>query len=171
MIMSIKKLPIGKTAAERGENWMRRKDRERDPAFAWSIFDRASYGVLSMRDEEGGYGVPISPARIGETVYFHCAMKGKKLDCLAKWPEATLTTAEAGEADYFSVCFASAILRGTVVIVDSESEKREALIAITRRYCPDLMGEIDQYLLRYLPSTCVCRMDVREITGKERVRE
>ena len=118
---------------------MRRKDRERDPAFAWSIFDRASYGVLSMRDEEGGYGVPISPARIGETVYFHCAMKGKKLDCLAKWPEATLTTAEAGEADYFSVCFASAILRGTVVIVDSESEKREALIAITRRYCP---GEI-----------------------------
>ena len=124
-----------------------------------------------MRDEEGGYGVPISPARIGETVYFHCAMKGKKLDCLAKWPEATLTTAEAGEADYFSVCFASAILRGTVVIVDSESEKREALIAITRRYCPDLMGEIDQYLLRYLPSTCVCRMDVREITGKERVRE
>ena len=54
---------------------MRRKDRERDPAFAWSIFDRASYGVLSMRDEEGGYGVPISPARIGETVYFHCAMK------------------------------------------------------------------------------------------------
>lgn len=150
---------------------MRRKDRERDPAFAWSIFDRASYGVLSMRDEEGGYGVPISPARIGETVYFHCAMKGKKLDCLAKWPEATLTNAEAGEADYFSVCFASAILRGTVVIVDSESEKREALIAITRRYCPDLMGEIDQYLLRYLPSTCVCRMDVREITGKERVRE
>ena len=150
---------------------MRRKDRERDPAFAWSIFDRASYGVLSMRDEEGGYGVPISPARIGETVYFHCAMKGKKLDCLAKWPEATLTTAEAGEADYFSGCFASAILRGTVVIVDSESEKREALVAITRRYCPDLMGEIDQYLLRYLPSTCVCRMDVREITGKERVRE
>ncbi|MDE6997422.1 MAG: pyridoxamine 5'-phosphate oxidase family protein, partial [Oscillospiraceae bacterium] len=62
---------------------MRRKDRERDAAFAWEVFDKAPFGVLSLRDGEGGYGVPISPARIGETVYFHCARTGKKLDCIA----------------------------------------------------------------------------------------
>ena len=44
---------------------MRRKDRERDAAFAWEVFDKAPFGVLSLRDGEGGYGVPISPARIG----------------------------------------------------------------------------------------------------------
>lgn len=63
---------------------MRRKDRARDPAFAWLVFDQAAYGVLSMRDEGGGYGVPVSPARIGEKIYFHCAMEGKKVDCLSR---------------------------------------------------------------------------------------
>ena len=147
---------------------MRRKDRQRDAAFAWSVFDRVPYGVLSLRDGDGGYGVPLSPARIGEKVYFHCAMEGKKLACIAQWPEATLTVAEAGEPDYFSVCFSSAILRGKVTIVEDEAEKREALLAIARRYCPDLMGEADHYLQGQLSSTCVCRMDAREITGKER---
>ena len=80
---------------------MRRKDRERDAAFAWEVFDKAPYAVLSMRDGEGGYGVPLSPARIGERVYFHCALEGKKLDCLARWPEASLTAVEGLEPDYF----------------------------------------------------------------------
>lgn len=147
---------------------MRRKDRQRDTAFAWSVFDRVPYGVLSLRDGEGGYGVPISPARIGEKVYFHCALEGKKLSCIAQWPEATLTVAEAGTADYFSVCFASAILRGRVTVVEDEAEKLDALLAIIRRYCPDLMAEADSYLRNHLAATCVCRMDVVEITGKER---
>ena len=46
---------------------MRRTDRQRDAAFAWEVFDRAPYAVLSVRDGEGGYGIPVSPARVGET--------------------------------------------------------------------------------------------------------
>ena len=149
---------------------MRRKDRQRDAAFAWAVFDRAPYGVLSLRDGEGAYGVPVSPARIGEKVYYHCAPEGKKLSCIARWPEATLTAAEAGEGDFFSVCYASAVLRGRITVVEDEGEKYEALLAITRRYCPDLMGEADDYLRRRLKDTCVCRLDLREITGKERLK-
>ena len=147
---------------------MRRKDRERDAAFAWAVFDRAAFSVLSLRDGEGGYGVPVSPARIGETVYFHCVREGKKLTCLARWPSATLTAAEVNGPDYFSVCFASAILRGTVTVVEEAGERRAALEAITRRYCPELLGELDGYLARELAAVCVCRMEVSEITGKER---
>lgn len=150
---------------------MRRKDRQRDAAFAWAVFDRAPYGVLCLRDGEGGYGVPVSPARIGETVYFHCALEGKKLSCIAQWPEAALTAAEVNGPDYFSVCYASAILRGRVTVVEDEREKYEALLAITRRYCPDQIREADAYLRGHLKGTCVCRMDVREITGKERRKE
>ena len=150
---------------------MRRADRQRDEIFAWSVFDRAPYAVLCLRDGEGGYGVPISPARIGEKVYFHCAREGRKLSCIARWPEASLVAAEAGEADYFSICFASAVLRGRVTVVEDEEERREALLAIARRYCPDLMGEADAYLGGLRNVTCVCRMDVEEITGKERRKE
>ena len=146
---------------------MRRKDRERDAAFAWEVFDQASFGVLSMRDGEGGYGVPISPARIGEAVYFHCAVEGKKLDCLAQWPQACLTACEAAGPDYFSCKYRSAILRGQVSMVEDEAEKTAALRAITEKFCPGDMPDFEKYIPK-MKATVVCRMDVTEITGKER---
>lgn len=147
---------------------MRRKDRERDAAFAWEVFDRASFAVLSMRDGDGGYGVPISPARIGETVYFHCALEGKKLDCLARWPRASLAVCEVAGPDYFSCKYRSAIFRGEVSLVENEAEKIAALRAITEKYCPDDMTDFEEYARRQ-KGTAVCRMDVTEITGKERM--
>lgn len=148
---------------------MRRKDRERDAAFAWEVFDRAPYALLSIWDGEGGYGVPVSPARIGETVYFHCAREGKKLDCLAKWPQASLAAVTDVGPDYFGCNYRSAILRGEVSLVGDEAEKIEALRAISRRYCPEDMADFDAYLSPRLRSTVVCRMDVRSVTGKERM--
>lgn len=148
---------------------MRRKDRERDAAFAWEVFDRAAFGVLSLRDGEGGYGVPVSPARIGDAVYFHCAQAGKKLDCIARWPQASLTVCEVLGPDYFACCYRSAILRGKVSLVEDEEEKAAALRAVSRKYCPGDMGDFDAYLAPRLKTTAVYRMDVAEITGKERM--
>lgn len=148
---------------------MRRKDRERDAAFAWGVFDRAPFAVLSMRDEEGAYGVPVSPARIGETVYFHCAQAGKKLDCLSKWPQASLTAVTDAAPDYFACSYRSAILRGRISPVKDEAEKKEALRAISQRYCPDDIADFDAYLAPRLQTTVICRMDVTEVTGKERM--
>lgn len=148
---------------------MRRKDRERDAAFAWEVFDRAPYAVLSMRDGEGGYGVPVSPARIGDRVYFHCAQAGKKLDCLAQWSQASLTAVTDVGPDYFGCNFRSAILRGEVSLVEDRTEKTEALRAISQRYCPEDMADFDAYLAPRLQSTAVCRMDVKSIAGKERM--
>ena len=140
---------------------MRRKDRERDAAFAWEVFDRTPFGVLSLRDGEGAYGVPISPARVGETVYFHCAREGKKQTCIARQPQASLT-------DYFGCRYRSAILRGRISPVEDEEERAEALRAISQRYCPGDMADFDAYLAPRLAATAVYRMDVTEITGKER---
>ncbi len=148
---------------------MRRKDRERDAAFAWEVFDRAPYAVLCMRDEEGGYGVPVSPARIGERVYFHCAREGKKLDCLARWPQASLTAVTDVGPDYFACTFRSAVLQGEVSPVEDETEKIEALRAISQRYCPEDMADFDEYLAPRLKATAVYRMDVRSAAGKERM--
>lgn len=148
---------------------MRRKDRERDAAFAWTVFDRAAYAVLCMRDGDGGYGVPISPARIGEKVYFHCAPKGRKLDCLAQWPDASLTAVSDVEADYFGCKFRSAILRGRISLVEDEAERSEALRAISQRYCPGNMADFGEYLAPRRRATAVYRMDTAEITGKERM--
>ena len=147
---------------------MRRKDRERDAAFAWEVFDKAAYGVLSLRDGEGGYGVPVSPARIGEKVYFHCATAGKKLDCIAQWSQACLTVCEVVGPDYFGCKYRSAILTGKVALVEDETERAAALRSIVEKYCPSDMPDFDDYFAPRAKATAVCRMDVTEITGKER---
>ncbi len=147
---------------------MRRKDRERDAAFAWEVFDRTPFGVLSLRDGEGAYGVPISPARVGETVYFHCAREGKKQTCIARQPQASLTVVGPVAPDYFGCRYRSAILRGRISPVEDEEERAEALRAISQRYCPGDMADFDAYLAPRLAATAVYRMDVTEITGKER---
>ena len=147
---------------------MRRKDRERDAGFAWEVFDRAPFAVLCLRDGQGGYGVPVSPARMGEAVYFHCAPAGKKLDCLTRWPEVSLTAADPASPACFGVNYRSAVLRGRASLVEDEEEKREALRAISRRWCPEDMADFEEYLAPRLKEVSVCRIDMTEITGKER---
>lgn len=59
---------------------MLRKDRERDAAFAWEVFQKAPYATLSLTDEVGKpYAIPISPVvdEAYHVVYFHCAGHGE----------------------------------------------------------------------------------------------
>lgn len=121
---------------------MRRKDRQREEDFAWRVFDQAPYGVLSMRDGEGGYGVPVSPARVGEKVYFHCAMEGKKLDCLCQWPEASMALVTDVGPDYFAITFRSAVLRGRVTVVTDEDEEAGGLARHLAAILPGTDGRL-----------------------------
>ena len=45
-----------------------------------------------MIDEDGeAYAVPVSMARLENKLYFHCALTGKKIDCLRKHPKVYIT--------------------------------------------------------------------------------
>ena len=66
---------------------MRRSDRATTAEKAWEILENAEYMTLSMMGAEGvPYGVTLSFARVGESLYFHCANEGYKLDSLRKNP-------------------------------------------------------------------------------------
>ena len=53
---------------------MRRKDREMDREFALAVTDKCEYATLAMAAKDGEpYGVPVTSARDGEKIYFHCA--------------------------------------------------------------------------------------------------
>ena len=70
---------------------MRRKDKERDAAFAWQVLRDAAYSVLAMTDADGTpYCVPVNHIADPEhnAVYFHCAGAGRKWTILEKEPPA-----------------------------------------------------------------------------------
>ena len=72
---------------------MRKKSREMDAAFALEVMDKAPYITVSFTRPDGRpYGVPLSLARTDEkTFYFHGALEGEKMDCIAHSPIVALS--------------------------------------------------------------------------------
>ena len=73
---------------------MRRKDRQRDAAFAWQVMREAPYATLSLADGAGRpYAVPVSQAADEEAgaIYFHCALAGEKYEIFRDGCEAAMS--------------------------------------------------------------------------------
>lgn len=156
---------------------MRRKDREMDAAFALEVFDKAPYITVSFTRPDGRpYGVPLSMARTDEkTFYFHGAMEGEKMDCIAHCPIVALSAVTrcaptVGPKDNsFTLEFKSAMAVGKAEIVTDKEEKIKALRAICQRFLPRHMDAFEQALAESLDVTAVVRITLTEPpTGKRK---
>lgn len=148
---------------------MRRKDREKDRDFAFMVVDKCEYAVLSMIDIEGKpYAVPISIARQGEFIYFHCAKEGKKLDAIQTHKDVCISCVgnTCREKDEFTAKYESAILYGTAEEVILEEEKITALRLLCERHTPTNMKNFDKAIEQSLSRTAVWRIQINSITGK-----
>ncbi len=150
---------------------MRRKDREMDENFAIGVVDKCQYAVLAMTLPDGSpYCLPLSIARMGRSIYFHCAMEGKKLDALKKESRVCITC--VGEvnpvAEKFSTEYESAVVFGRAERVEQDAEKTEALRAICMRYASSNMGEFQNAVKNSLSRTDVWKISMDSITGKRK---
>lgn len=149
---------------------MNKKQWERDEAFAWEALDQAPYAVLAVADENGApYCIPVSPAREGCVIYFHCARIGLKLDMIRKNPKVAMTAVASCHpvSPEYTMSYASVALRGTASFVEDEAEKTLALRRISEKYSAADLDKFDAMMEKYAKAACVVRIDVTEITGKE----
>ena len=156
---------------------MRRASRQMDATFALEVFDKAPYITVSFTKPDGTpYGVPLSLARTDErTFYFHGALEGEKLDCIAANPHVALSavtrcTPTVGPKDgNFTLQYKSAMAVGRAVLVSDRNEKIEGLRAICQRFLPNHMGAFDAAIERSLDRTAVVRITLTEPpTGKRK---
>jgi nitroimidazol reductase NimA-like FMN-containing flavoprotein (pyridoxamine 5'-phosphate oxidase superfamily) len=150
---------------------MRRKDREMSREESLAALDRAPYGVLSTVDSDGvPYGVPLSLAREGDLLYFHCAQAGHKIDNLRERPRVCVSFVGSAEfpEDHFTVAFESAIVFGTAREVTEDEEKIHGLRLISERFTPKNMHAFDDEIKRLLKVTGVWKIGIEEISGKRR---
>ena len=150
---------------------MRRKDREMPREFGLSVLDKCEYAVLGMVDEEGlPYCVPITIVRDGETLYFHTAKAGKKVDCLRRQPSVCLTC--VGDThrppDNFTTEYESALVTGVAAEVTSQEEKLHALRMLCQRHTPTNMAAFEQEAARSLDRTAVWRIPIGALTAKRK---
>ena len=107
---------------------MRRSDRARDRSFAFDVIDRCGHGVAALSTGgEGPYCIPLSLVRVGDDLFFHCALEGRKLDLLRRDPRVCVTfvgedTPVFLEPAMYSTYFQSAIVTGTAQEVTGEAE-------------------------------------------------
>lgn len=120
---------------------------------------------------DGGYPytVPVNFAYEDGKIYFHCSMKGHKVDAVKNDSRASfcMIGAEDVVQEEFTTNFKSVIAFGKARIVEDAEEKRKAFGLIIEKYCPACIKEAAATAEKELHSTCVICIDVEHMTGKQ----
>lgn len=157
---------------------MRRSDREQDLEFSLDLIDRCTYGVVAISTgEDTPYCLPLSFVRLGNSLYFHCAKEGRKLDLLRRNPRVCVTFV-GGDIPAFiapstyTTYFQSVIACGTACEVTDNQEKIDALQALCQKLTPNDMGAgFDLAIQKTIGITAVWRIHMVSITGKAKLKK
>lgn len=150
---------------------MRRKDLEiAERTEIEAIIEEARVCRLGMCDGDQPYVVPLSFAYRDNTLYFHTAMEGKKLDILERNPkvcfELDLGDALDQRGDHaweFAVKYRSVIGFGTASFIEEPEEKAAALDIFVEHYGVSP----EEYPEKLLEVTKVIKVEIDSMTGKK----
>ncbi|MFH2111036.1 MAG: pyridoxamine 5'-phosphate oxidase family protein [Candidatus Bathyarchaeota archaeon] len=152
---------------------MRRADKEiKDPDAIKRVLGAAQYMTLAMVKDGDPYMVSLSTGYDEErnTLYFHSAGEGKKLDYMRASPTVWgQVIQDHGYAEgecthkYVTVMF-----RGRVRFLESLEDKRRAISTMIRQLDPEPQPLLDRLLKSEgLPTTVVGEVELLEVTGKQ----
>ena len=153
------------------EAHIRRKDREMPRDFALRVADNCTFSVMATVNPDGTpYCIPLSLAREGDRLYFHCAHQGHKIDNLRYQNQVCIACVGNVKVipEDFSTEYESAIISGVASEVTDRAEKIHALELICRRYTPDNMANFDHAIRKSLDITAIWKIRIDEISGKRK---
>lgn len=149
---------------------MRRKDKAvSDASGINAIIEKATVCRLGMVDGERPYVVPLSFGYRKNTLYFHGALKGRKIDILKENPNVCVEFDVAVEAQKdvdacnWSMKFQSVIGFGKASIVEGLELKRQALGIIMAQYSDKTFA----FPENKLNATAVIKVEIEKMTGKQ----
>lgn len=148
---------------------MRRKDRERDTTFAYSVIDNAPYVVVGINGENGVYTVPLSIVRDGDKLYFHSALDGRKVRNLRHDSNVAISAVSDCVVDENHITTRYKSAYGEAVakeIVDAE-EKKMVLRLLMKRFAPTSIVDIEDHFRKMLSRTGIWCLSLVSLTGKE----
>jgi nitroimidazol reductase NimA-like FMN-containing flavoprotein (pyridoxamine 5'-phosphate oxidase superfamily) len=148
---------------------VRRKDKEiTDPEAVKAIIREAKFCHLAFIDGDEPYIVPVNFGYDGEYIYFHSALKGRKVDIFSRNSRVCFNMVAGFEAVDLSpkackVRYRSVTGTGTIRIIDDREEKIHGLKAIMLQN----LGHEYEFQLEKLDTTLVVRIDITELQGKK----
>jgi nitroimidazol reductase NimA-like FMN-containing flavoprotein (pyridoxamine 5'-phosphate oxidase superfamily) len=148
---------------------MRREEKRLSREFGEAVIDKCGFFVMATVGQDNEpYCVPLSMAREGEWLYFHCAHEGHKIDNIKANNKVCIScvgnvSVRPGE---FSLNYESVIIFGTAEEITSNDEKIHALRIISQRWTPDVMAKFNEVIEKSLAATAVWKIHIDEISVK-----
>jgi len=150
---------------------MIRKDREiTSRAEMESIINKAFVCRLGMADENGPYIVPLSFGYKEGSLYFHCAIKGRKLDILKKNKRVCFEIdtdheiVESDKACKWGMKYKSVIGMGNASFIEDMDLKKKALDIIMRHYS----GRSFEFEEKEVNRVVIFKIEIESMTGKKK---
>ena len=121
----------------------------KDKKTIYDVLDRAEYGTLALSVDNIPYAVPVNFVRIDEIIYFHGALKNKKMEMLKKNQHVSFSVVENYSliASFFSstdglACpatqfFKSVSISGTSGVIEGKEEKEMMFEALMQKLQPE----------------------------------
>jgi nitroimidazol reductase NimA-like FMN-containing flavoprotein (pyridoxamine 5'-phosphate oxidase superfamily) len=149
---------------------MRRKDKEIiDPSKIEAIIGSAKVCRVGFSDNGQPYIVPMSFGYQDNVLYFHCAIEGRKLECIKKNPNVCFEFDEDvapishEKACRWSMKYQSIIGYGRVEFVRGTEDKRRALEIIMRQYSQEQF----EFPETELENITVFKIVIDQMSGKQ----
>ena len=148
---------------------MLRKDQEiTEQSAIESVIQASLVCRLALSDNDRPYIVPLCFGYQDNTLYFHCGVKGRKLEILKKNPnvcfefEANVAVLKGQDACSWNMQYQSVIGFGKAVLLEDVEEKQKAVDIIVRQYS-DKKLPLPEATLR---KTVVIKVPIDSMTGK-----
>ena len=149
---------------------MRRKDKAvSDASGINAIIEKSMVCRLGMVDGDKPYIVPLSFGYQDHTLYFHGALKGRKIDLLKENPNVCVEFDIAVEAlknvdaCNWSMTFQSVIGFGKASLVEGLEPKRQALGIIMAHYSHQMF----EFPENKVNATAVIKVEIEKMAGKQ----
>lgn len=150
---------------------MRRKRQLLPHEESIAILEKMTNGTLALHGNEGyPYAVPISYVYADGKIYFHCAMKGHKVDAIMRNEKVSFCVVEQDNIKpaEFTTYFRSVIVFGRAGILTDETEKRAALNLLADKYSHGEAGLSDE-ITKSFNHLLMVKIDIEHMTGKESI--
>ena len=148
---------------------MRRKDLALTREDTLALIDAGEYAVLCLAGADGlPYGVPLDYVRRGDSLYFHGAKAGRKVDLMAENPRvcAVIVGDTQVVPEKFGRRYRSAIVEGPVELIDAPEEKRQAMTRVVAGRSPDYQEKGQAVIEKMLDRVLVYKMKMETVSGK-----
>ncbi|KAH7816783.1 putative 5-nitroimidazole antibiotic resistance protein NimB [Monocercomonoides exilis] len=153
---------------------VRRKERESSNEEALKLLSTQNYGVLSLCGANGyGYGVPMNYAFDGHnSLYFHCASEGFKIDSLRLNNKVSFCVIGEHEVNFKSLTtsYSSVIAFGILEELISAEDKRKGLSCFIESVVSELPEKAKTSMLtNSLQKVTILRLNIEHLTMKAHI--